>query len=379
MKNYVTPFELATGNQYRAGNQVEILQNGNEIFPSMLSAIREATNSVEFVTYVYWRSRVANDFADALCERAKAGVSVRVLIDAVGGAIMSAKMVAQMERAGVQVAWFRPLLNFTDWRHLNHRTHRKILIVDGKIGFTGGVGIADEWGGNAAGPGSWRETHVRITGPACADLHAGFAENWLEASGERLRRPPVPDPTGNTAILTTVSGVGPRPTSMERLFEAAIATASERLWITSAYFIPNPDLVMALAAAVARGVDVRVLTNGDLNNHKSALYAGRATYTTLIASGVKIYEYQRTVLHAKLITVDRQWVTLGSTNFDNRSLVLNEELNISIADPVLVTPLDRQFLEDLKVSRHIRTAYWHRRGYISRLLENTSRAFSHQL
>lgn len=378
MNSYRQPFEAATGGVFRPGNQVDILQNGNEIFPAMLGAIRSATTSIEFVTYVYWRSRVATEFAEALCERARAGVTVRVLIDAVGGAIMSAKMVAQMERAGVHVAWFRPL-HFAHWRHMNHRTHRKILLIDGRVGFTGGVGIADEWGGDAAGPGSWRETHVRLTGPVCADLHAGFADNWLEASGEKLRRPEPPAPTGKTAVLTTTSTIGPRPTAMERLFEAALARATTRLWITSAYFVPNPDLVMALAAAVARGVDVRVLTNGSLNNHKMALYAGRATYETLVAAGVKIYEYERTVLHAKLITVDGQWATLGSTNFDDRSLVLNDEINISVADPEFVAPLDRQFLTDLKSSRHIRTAYWHRRRWHQRLLEATSRAFSHQL
>ena len=378
MKNYQKHFEKVSGSEFRGGNELTILQNGQEIFPAMLEAIRGAQSSIEFVTYVYWHSKVATQFADALCERARAGVTVRLLIDAIGGAIMSTRTVGQLEQAGVTVAWFRPL-RFGHLRQINHRTHRKILIIDGRIGFTGGVGIADQWDGDGSGPGQWRETHCRIVGPACVDLAAGFQDNWLESTGENLPVPLAPAPAGSTAVLTTVSSYGSRPTPMERLFEAAIAAASERLWITTAYFVPTPELTQALKAATARGVDVRVLTNGTGTNHKFTLHAGRASYAELILAGVKMYEYQRTVLHVKIITVDRQWATTGSTNLDYRSLVLNDELNISMLDPAIIARLDSQFLEDIKASRHVRIAAWQRRGWPQRLLEVSSKAFSKQL
>lgn len=378
MKNYQKYFETATSSHFRPGNRIDILQNGDEIFSAMLGAIRAAETSIEFVTYVYWRSRVATEFADALCERARAGVQVRLLVDAIGGAIMSTRTVGQLEQAGVSIAWFRPL-RFRHLHRANQRTHRKILIVDGRVGFTGGVGIADEWDGNATGPGQWRETHCRIEGPACLDLAAGFAANWAEAVGEQLPTPQAPPKAGSSALLTTLSAAGPRPTNMERLFLAAISGAEERLWITSAYFVPSSELVEALCAAVERGVDVRVLTNGQRSNHKFTLFAGRSSYDALIGGGVKIYEYQRTVLHVKLMTVDRHWATLGSANVDNRSLVINDELNVSIVDPEFVAPLDHQFLLDIKDARHISLASRHRRRWYERLLETGSRAFSKQL
>lgn len=378
MKNYQTYFETATGSRFRPGNKLTVLQNGDEIFSAMLTAIRSAESSIEFVTYVYWRSRVASEFADALCERARAGVQVRLLVDAIGGAIMSTRTVGQLESAGVHIAWFRPL-RVGHLRRANQRTHRKILIIDGRLGFTGGVGIADEWDGNAGGPDQWRETHCRIEGPACLDLAAGFAGNWAEASGEYLPVPPAPEVAGTAAILTTSSASGPRPTPMERLFMAAISGATSRLWITTAYFVPSRNIVTALCAAAARGVDVRVLTNGQQTNHKFTLFAGRSSYQDLITGGVKVYEYQRTVLHVKLVSVDKQWITLGSANVDNRSLVINDELNISLVDPDIVAPLDLQFLEDLKDSRHVGIALWHRRRWYDRFLEATSRVFSNQL
>ncbi len=380
MTNYQQAFETAAGAKSRPGNSLTVLQNGDEIFPAMLSAIREAKSSIEFVTYVYWRSRIATEFADALCERARAGVQVRLLIDAVGGAIMSTRTVGALEAAGVQVGWFRPM-RFGHLRRINYRTHRKILLVDGRIGFTGGVGIADEWNGSAGGPKNWRETHCRLEGPVCLDLAAAFAENWAEATGEHLPVLPgdVVAPAGYLEVLTTPSAIGPRPTPMEGLFTTAIATARERLWITTAYFVPGPKYVAALTAAAARGVDVRVLTNGRLTNHKLTRYAGRATYETLIRGGVAVHEYQRTVLHVKVMTVDGAWATLGSANFDNRSLVLNDELNISVADPHLAQELDRQFLQDLGHSRPITLEAHRARGWHHRLLEATSRAFSQQL
>lgn len=378
MSNLKTQLETTLPGHLSAGNDVTILQNGDEIFAAMLQAIREATETIELVTYVYWHSQIAAQFANALSERARQGVQVRLLIDAFGGAIMSTRMVWQLERAGVKIAWFRPF-SVSSWRRFNHRNHRKILLVDGRVGFTGGVGIADQWTGNAADDKHWRDTHCRVVGPACRDLAAAFGENWLEATGEQLALPEPSGTQGTVDILTTASLASVRPTAIATLFESAIAAARDRLWITTAYFVPSLEIVQALSAAVARGVDVRILTNGTRSNHKLTLHAGRAHYDTLIAAGVKIYEYEPTVLHVKAMTVDGLWTSIGSANLDSRSLVLNEELNISFVDHDIAAQLDLQFLLDLKRSRHMRVFYWHRRGRIQRLAELASQAFSKQL
>jgi cardiolipin synthase len=370
--------EQATGNTSRPGNQLTVLSNGAQIFPAMLDAIKGAKHTIEFATYVYWASEIANQFADALCERAREGVKVRLLIDAVGGAIMNSRTVWQLEQAGVRVAWFRPM-RWNSLIHLNNRTHRKILLIDSHTSFTGGVGIADFWTGNADDPRHWRETHCRIDGPACADLLASFAENWREATHEQLDGRPLPAAAGSTAVLTTSSTAGPRPTKIEQLVSGAIAAASERLWITSAYFVPNHQVSAALIAAAARGVDVRVLTNGPLSNHKVTWHAGRASYQSLLQGGVNIYEYRPTVLHSKVITADASWATIGSTNVDDRSLILNDELNISFGAPKIIEELDRQFLADLERSKQIKARSWRRRAFTGRLAEAGASMFRRQL
>jgi cardiolipin synthase len=377
--DFARAIERATGSAFREGNKFTILQNGDEIFPSMLRAVRQAKVSIEFLTYVFWRSSVASEFADALCERARAGIAVRLLVDAAGGAKIGARTVWQLERAGVRVEWFRPG-RFKYIRQLNHRTHRKILLVDGSIGFTGGVGIADEWKGSAQDKRHWRETHCRIDGPACIDMHNGFAESWLETTGEKLIPPMPAEHKNNIAVHTTIStSGGERPTSMEKLFTAIMTTARHRLWITTAYFVPSEEYVKVLVKAAKRGVDVRILTNGNLSNHRLALLAGRATYSHLLENGVKIYEYQKTVLHTKVMTADSSYATIGSTNLDDRSLVLNDELNVSVTDSELVGALDLKFLQDVKDAKYIRSTHWYQRGWINRFAEASSSVFRGQL
>jgi cardiolipin synthase A/B len=375
---YITLVEAATGTPFRPGNSFTILQNGAEIFPAMLEGIRSAKSSIEFVTFVYWRSRIANEFANALAERARAGVEVRLLVDAVGGAIMNTRNVWELERAGVKVAWFRPA-RWQYLRKLNNRTHRKVLVIDGTLGFVGGVGIADEWTGNADSRRHWRETHTCVAGPACADLQASFAESWLEATRERLKPLPAIAPAGDIAVHTTSSTAGTRPTAIERLFLGVIAAARRRLWITTAYFVPNEHFMAALSAAVARGVDVRILTNGSLSNHRVTHLAGRASYQRLLGAGVRIFEYQGTVLHPKVITADSAWATIGSTNLDDRSLILNDEINVSVVDPGLIAALDRQFETDLARAREVQGLRWAARGWPSRLAESGAGLFRHQL
>jgi cardiolipin synthase A/B len=379
MNRFARIVEEATAAPVRAGNSFELLQNGDEIFPAMLKAIAAAQDHIDFLTYVFWRGQIASDFAAALIGRAKAGVTVRLLIDTVGGATMDSRTLWALERAGAKIAWFRPGRNPLHLRRLNNRTHRKILIVDGHTGFTGGVGIADIWTGHAQDPGHWRETHCRVTGPTIADLHAGFAENWFEATGENLPAP-TPAPAGPVAVQTIISTAGRgRPTTAERLISAVFAATTSRLWITTGYFVPSDAITAALIAASARGVDVRVLTNGRHTDHRLTMHAGRSTYGPLLDAGVKIYEYERTMHHAKIISVDKSWATLGSINLDARSLVLNDELNVAVTDPAIIGALDLQFLEDLKAANHIRPTHWHQRGRLARLAEHGSSVFRHQL
>jgi cardiolipin synthase len=375
---FIPVTENAVGSSYRAGNQLVVLQNGDEIFGAMLQAVRDAKTSIEFLTYVYWHSDIANAFANILCERARAGVKVRLLVDAVGGATMNSRTFWRLEQAGVKIAWFRPLR----WPHLlraNNRTHRKILLVDGHIGFTGGVGIADEWTGSAQDQRHWRETHCRIEGPACADLFAGFAENWHEATRETLAPPVAPSPAGSLAIQTIVSTAGRRPTRMERLMQAAIAAAEHKLWITTAYFVPSDEYIEALIAAAQRGADVRVLTNGPLTNHKVTRWAGQSSYARLLEGGVKIYEYQPTVLHSKVISIDDSWATLGSANLDNRSLIHNDELNISFIDQPVIASLDHQFSQDIQYSHSVQAGDWQQRGWLDRFAVTSASVFRGQL
>ncbi len=370
--------EQATGSSWRGGNTFELLQNGDAIFPAMLDAIRTATESIEFLSYVFWRSDIATEFTRALVERAKAGVKVRVLVDAFGGATMSSRAIWQLERAGVLVGWYHP----GRWQYLwllNNRTHRKLLIVDGRIGFTGGVGIADVWTGNAQDAKHFRETHCRIEGPAVLDLHAGFADNWPDSSASQLGQPRPPHEVGHVAVHTTISRASVRPSEAQRLFRDVFAHTQSRLWVTSAYFVPSPAIQSDLRAAARRGVDVRVLTNGALSNHRMTTLAGRASYQSLLGAGVKIYEYDRTMHHAKVITADGAWGTIGSVNIDARSLVLNDELNVSVLDHQVVAAMDTQFLTDLDRSTQIKLSAWRKRGQLARVAERSITLFAGQL
>ncbi len=364
---------------FRDHNSITVLKNGDEIFPAMLEAIRGAKESVELCTYVYWRGEIAHQIGDALIERSIAGVQTRLLLDALGSLKIEKELVQKMEDAGVKVARFRPPTWFGLHR-LNYRTHRKILVIDSQIGFTGGVGIAEEWTGNAQDPEHWRDTHCRVDGPACIDLQAGFAENWAEATGEHLSiRDQKTIKPGNIAIQTTLSGAGKGSPSAEKLMIDTFDAAKERLWITSAYFVPTGIIRKSLMRAVARGVDVRIITNGTYGNHQVTRWAGHVSYTPLLRNGIKLFEYQKTVLHAKVITMDNNWSLLGSVNIDNRSLALNDEIAISFKDLEITRLLDEHFEQDLKQSQEIKLQYWMERGFHKKALMHFSGLFRRQL
>ena len=364
--------EALTVAPLRKGNRVTVLKNGSEIFPAMLEAIRAAEHSVDFATYVYWTGSIAPEFADALSERAAAGVEVNVLLDAVGAAKMERELIDQLEQAGATVAWFRPVRWWT-LNKFNNRTHRKILVVDGRVGFTGGVGIAEEWTGNCEDPEHWRDTHVRVEGPAVRDLLGGFLDNWAEATNRILSGPDhLPALDGfddGVQVQVTRSSAEKGSSDAEQLFYAAIACARERLWLTTAYFAPRRAFVDALCGAARRGVDVRILVNGPHIDRQLVRRSGQQTYDTLLACGARVFEYQRTMLHAKTLMVDSVWATVGSINFDNRSFSLNDELNLAVRDGSVVAAFEKHFLTDLDDAVELDLDTWRTRPLASRAKE----------
>ncbi len=357
--------EAITSSPIAPGNRAEILINGDEIFPAMIETIASAQESVNLLTYVYWHGEIAREVADAVCERAAAGVEVNVLFDAVGSAKMGRELTRQMRDAGANLAIFRPPKPYAV-RRLNNRTHRKLCIVDGRVGLIGGVGIADEWTGHAQDPDHWRDNHVRVRGPVVRGLQGAFAENWLEATGDVLVGPkylPDIEPIDGGCTMQLVrSSAGVGDTNVEALYFLAIACARERLNLTAAYFAPRPAFIEALCDAAERGVAVRVLVPGEHIDKAFVRKAGRGAYEELLACGVRIWEYSPTMLHAKTLTIDRRWTSIGSVNFDNRSFQLQDEATLCVSSESFTTALDDQFERDLANSEEIDLDRWRDRS-----------------
>lgn len=311
------------------------------IYEAMLEAIRSAHVSITMETYLFWSGRITDAFVEALKERARAGVQVKLLIDADGSRFLRRPTVAELREAGVEVRLFRPFLWYQPIQY-NHRTHRKLLIIDGRIGFTGGIGISDIW----FGPPEWLETMVRLEGRVVGLLQGAFFQNWVIAGGAlNLGHDYFPHlPEGGVARGTVTASSPIWGDSMMRLlYYSAIASSRARCWLISPYFLPNWDTSAALAAAAARGVDVRVIAPGPVNDKALPYYASRRLYGPLLAAGVRIFEYQPAMMHAKAMIVDGRWTTIGSTNFDPRSFFLNSELNTSIEDTALAQELEAFF------------------------------------
>jgi cardiolipin synthase len=365
--------EALTGAPISWGDEAALLINGDAIFPAYLETIRGARRTLCLTTYVYWRGDIAHEVADALCERARAGVEVNVIIDAVGGLQMESALVAQMEDAGVRVVRFRPARAYAV-RRLTHRTHRKLLVADGTVGLTGGVGIAEEWTGDAHDADHWRDTHVRVRGPVVRGLFGAFAENWLEATGEALAGdgylPDVEKSDGGGPMMVVRSSAGVGDTNVEALYYLAIAAARETLDLTAAYFVPRPAFTDALCAAAERGVRVRVLVPGRHIDKGPVRIAGRAAYDQLVECGVQVWEYRPTMLHAKSMTVDGAWATVGSVNFDNRSFQLNDEATLCVLSDEFAGRLTAQLERDLESSERIEPDRWSRRGPFQRATES---------
>ncbi len=362
--------EGVTGFPVQAGNRVRILHNGCQTFPAMLEAIAAARQTIDFSSYIYWPGRIARDFTEALSDRAAAGVEVNVVLDGWGSARHDPDDVDRLERAGATVAFFRTPRWYTVHK-LNNRMHRRLLIVDGKVGFAGGVGIADVWAGDAQDPEHWRETHARVEGPAVRDILSGFAETWTESTRRILNDrhfPVLHEFDDGVGVQVTRSSVTTGATAVTQLFYAAIAGARRRLWLTTAYFTAGPRFMDLLADCARRGVDVRILVNGPNIDKEVVRKTGQRSYGVLLQAGVRIFEYQPAMLHAKVLIADG-WADIGSANFDERSFELDGELNVSVSDPGLVEELCRRFLEDLEVSSEIDLPTWQSRPLTQRARE----------
>ncbi len=354
------------------GNRVDVLRNGDEIFPAMLESIESANNTVDLLTFVYWEGRIGREFAHALADRARDGVRVRVLLDAWGAHPIERTLLGLMEDAGVIVRWFRPLDRLRPWQ-VNHRTHRKVMIVDEAVGFTGGVGIADEWLGNAENESQWRDTHFRVRGPAVDGLRAAFLDNWVEADAELFDEyiDRFPDqPHAGTAVVQCVRGASETGDSdIYTLFRTLCESARTRIRLATAYFVPDAEMVERLVRATRRGVEVELLLPGPHADKRFVQMAGEATYATLLDADVKVWTYQPSMLHTKIMTVDGLVSNVGSANLNARSTRLDEEINVVAIDRALTDLLDRQYDEDLERSVRMERGRWERRSLVQRTVE----------
>jgi cardiolipin synthase len=363
------------------GNRVDTLLNGNQIFPSMLQAIRAAKTTITFETYIYWSGKIGKEFADALSERARAGVKVHVLMDWVGSQKMEQTYLDALRAAGVEVERYHEPKWYTLSR-MNNRTHRKLLVVDGVVGFTGGVGIADEWTGNAEDPDHWRDTHYRLEGPAVAQMQAAFTDNWMKVSGAVLDGPdyfPAQQPRGRKLGQVFKSSRDGGAESMHLMYLIAITAATESIDLSMAYFVPDEVSEEALLAALKRGVRIRMIVPGKNTDAELVRRASKSRWGRLLQSGAEIYEYQPTMFHCKVLVADGLWVSVGSTNFDNRSFRLNDEANLNVYDRDFAHQQTADFNEDLKRSRRVTYEQWAQRPWTEKLWEHTLGMFGSQL
>jgi cardiolipin synthase A/B len=363
------------------GNRVTALNNGDEIFPAMLDAIRGAERTINFETYIYWSGETGRAFADALSERARAGVQVNVLLDWVGSVKMEDALIERMQAAGVVVEKYRPLKWYNLGR-LNNRTHRKILVVDGKVGFTGGVGVADQWTGHAQDPDHWRDLHFRVEGPVVLQFQAAFNDNWIKTTGEVLNGadhfPPLAEVGDMPAHMFVASPSGGSE-SMHLMYLMTIAASRKSIDLHAAYFVPDRLIIEALLQARKRGVRVRVVLPGKHIDSETVRLASKAHWGELLLGGVEIHEYQPTMMHNKMLIVDGEMVSVGSTNFDVRSFRLNDEASMNVYDRAFAAEMTAVFEADLADSIRYTHAMWKARPLREKFFERVVLPFKSQL
>ena len=347
------------------GNKVDALLNGDEIFPAMLKSIHEARHSVNLETYIYWSEDIGNKFAEALADRARAGVKVHVLVDWVGSSKMDADAIKIMKSAGVEFEQYHPLRWYSLGR-INNRTHRKLMVVDGTIGYTGGVGIAAQWTGQGQDPDHWRDSHFRIEGPVVAQMQAVFMDNWIKSTGRVLHGPdyfPLVLPAGDLPAQTFASSPSGGTEGMHLMYELAFTAARESIYISSAYFVPDNRTRDTLLAAMKRGVKLKIIMPGPHTDAETVRSSSRGMWGPLLEAGAELYEYQPTMYHCKVMIVDGLLTSVGSTNFDDRSMRLNDEANVNIYHAGFARRQTDIFNADIAKSRRITTAMWNARPW----------------
>ena len=350
------------------GGEYVVLRNGDEVFPPMLDAIRSAQRRISFESFIYEDGVAGDPFTMELAAAAGRGVTVRIVLDAVGGEL-SDESAGKLQQAGVEIRWFNPIRPWS-LEETNYRTHRKVLVVDGDVAFTGGIGLADHWLGHAQDPDHWRDTQFKVTGPAVRALEASFYENWLESGGRSV---PALDPDrpaqGTARSVVAWSNPTGGASNVKLLYLLSIAAARQRIDIESPYFILDESSRWALHQARQRGVRIRVVTDGEITDAMPVKYSSREGYQQLLDWGVEIYEYQPTMMHVKAMMVDGAWSVIGSANFDNRSFELNDELTIGVADPGLATALTNDFEADIAKSKRLDPATWGDRSVLAKSRE----------
>lgn len=386
---YEKILESTVGIPFSSGNTVEVLKNGVEIFPAMLQAIKEAQHRIDFLTFVYWKGDIAQRVARSLSERAEEGVDVRVILDSYGAAFMEDGLTDMMEQSGVNIEWFRPFKQWKVWKSDN-RTHRKVLICDGKVAFTGGVGIAAEWEGDARDPSEYRETHFRIEGPAVRGLQSAFLENWIE-SRHRLDNDLFHHQTNGVEFSSRENAVKDVPLQVVRtsasvrwsdiviLYQTLVVQAQENIRITTAYFNPNQPMVELLCEAAERGVDIDIMIPGKHTDQRVANIAGSDCFDDLLDCGINIWFYQKTMLHAKIMVVDDLVSCIGSANFNHRSMLKDDEINLVGINEELAQVLLDQFEEDLTYCERVKKGDWERRSFLQRTMETISKPFKQEI
>jgi cardiolipin synthase len=368
---FLTSIAGSTGAPFIPGNRIDILNNGDEFFPSMLEAVSGAQASITMEAYIYWAGEIGRKFADALADRARAGVRVKLLLDAIGSSDIGDDIIKTLEEAGCQIAWYNPIRWYTLGR-INHRTHRKSLIIDGRVAFTGGAGIADVWLGHAQDEEHWRDIQIRLEGPAVTPLQTGFAQNWLETTHELISGPeyyPVHEPAGDLRVLTIMSSPVTGASNARTLYYLSITSARRSIRIANPYFVPDPAALDTLIEAKKRGVDVRIMVAGRHNDNWLSRRNAVRLYGRLLDAGIEILEYEGTLLHHKTMVVDGLWATIGTTNFDSRSFAHNEENNVCFYDRQLARQLDGIFEEDARRCTRITLEAWRNRGWFWKLQE----------
>jgi len=363
------------------GNRIKALQNGEEIFPAMLDAIRGAKKSITFETYIYWLGGIGEKFSDALCERSLAGVKVHVMLDWVGCGKIDAKYLEAMKSAGIELERYHPVHWHTLTR-INNRTHRKLLVVDGRIGFTGGVGIADQWEGHAQSKDHWRDSHFQLEGPAVAQMQAAFSDNWVKTRAKLLLGPdyfPELKPVGDSLGQVFKSSRGEGSESVRLMYLLSIASAAKCIRLQAAYFVPDELAILTLISACRRGVKIEIIIPGPHMDEQIVQGASRSLWNELLDAGVNIYEYQPTMYHCKVIIVDDAWVSVGSTNFDDRSFRLNDEANLNIYDVAFAAEQVQVFERDKNQSRLMSRSEFKNRSAFGKICDDIAGILRRQL